>query len=524
MLLPIKTTHLQANTLKTALISIMVGLFVFMLFSATLLGIILHKRSHSGDLLIFYTQNFFITHFTNIKQSLIPLHALIQTECMQINRELTSHSAFINNIRATLLVRQGIAYCSSATGAFHMTASKFFAEHHLHKDFYMTIIAGTPMLPNKPAITMWVKQQGTDYSGVLATLNFNLPPYLLLASRHLAVSGIALVHDHYALTTWDEKVIPIEQLPAHPLRVADIPGYPFHLYLYGDNLPLRDIHLIILSGLLFGLLTAYGCFLLLILRNRTKKQILLGIKRNEFHVEYQPIIEASSGKIYGLEALLRWVHPIEGNIPSDMFINYAESQHLMGVVTRHLFELLARDANKLCEIMPSSTRLSVNISSSHLSSKSFRNDVTRWINTMPTGHFNYIFELTERTMISGHLAIEAFNWLHQQGGKIAIDDFGTGHSALIYLEKFQFDYLKIDHGFVQSIGTETVMSPVLDSILNLAKKLHLSAVAEGVETTEQATWLINRGVTYLQGYFFARPMELSQLKYFLQKTSPLQGK
>lgn len=86
---------------------------------------------------------------------------------------------------------------------------------------------------------------------------------------------------------------------------------------------------------------------------------------------------------------------------------------------------------------------------------------------MPADHFKLVLEITERAMIDKNRSLENFDWLHEQGFEIAIDDFGTGHSALIYLERFSFDYLKIDRGFVQAIGTETVTSPVLDAVITL---------------------------------------------------------
>ncbi|MBF9268248.1 EAL domain-containing protein, partial [Enterobacter hormaechei] len=87
-----------------------------------------------------------------------------------------------------------------------------------------------------------------------------------------------------------------------------------------------------------------------------------------------------------------------------------------------------------------------------------------------------------------------------------------GHSALIYLERFTMDYLKIDRGFVNAIGTETVTSPVLDAVLTLAERLNMLTVAEGVETPEQAAWLREHGVNYLQGYWIGRPMPLEQFR------------
>lgn len=107
--------------------------------------------------------------------------------------------------------------------------------------------------------------------------------------------------------------------------------------------------------------------------------------------------------------------------------------------------------------------------------------------------------------------------LHSVGVEIAIDDFGTGHSALIYLERFTLDYLKIDRGFINAIGTETITSPVLDAVLTLAKRLNMLTVAEGVETPEQARWLSERGVNFMQGYWISRPLPLDDFVRWLKK-------
>ena len=104
-----------------------------------------------------------------------------------------------------------------------------------------------------------------------------------------------------------------------------------------------------------------------------------------------------------------------------------------------------------------------------------------------------------------------FSWLRGEGIEVAIDDFGTGHSALIYLERFTLDYLKIDRGFVSAIGRETITSPVLDAVLTLTQRLDIVTVAEGVETEEQAAWLRDHGVDFLQGYLISRPLTLKDL-------------
>jgi EAL domain-containing protein (putative c-di-GMP-specific phosphodiesterase class I) len=122
-----------------------------------------------------------------------------------------------------------------------------------------------------------------------------------------------------------------------------------------------------------------------------------------------------------------------------------------------------------------------------------------------------VLEITERDMLQHSEATRLFEWLHLEGFEVAIDDFGTGHSALIYLEHFSMDYLKIDRGFVNTIGMETVTSPVLDAVITLARRLNMVTVAEGVETRDQARWLREHGVNFLQGYWISRPMPLDKL-------------
>ncbi|MFS2224487.1 cyclic di-GMP phosphodiesterase [Pantoea sp. B65] len=508
--------HPLTNARRVAWLSAVVGLIFFLLFTAITISITWKKRAEDNDRLVDYTRDYIVNALNSLGKTLTPLLVLTTRPCIHINNELTSRAAFTTGIRAILLVRDGIAYCSSATGAFNLPVSHFLPQTDLTKERDLSIVAGTPMMPKQPAMVMWMKQPDSRQSGVLTTLNMDMTPYLLMASRQQDISGMALAVGDNAVTSWNHDVIRISQLPATPLRILNIAGYPITFYLFGPELPQRDVNIILLTGLLLAVLVTSSCFLLLTLRLRPGKEIMLGIKRNEFHVEYQPLIEASTGNVYGLEALLRWTHPTEGRIPPDAFISYAEGQNLIIPLTCHLFELVARDAHKMRQVVPAGIQMGINLSPNHLSSDSFRQDVNTWIKAMPEGHFNYVFEITERTMVSERHAIEVFDWFHHQGFKIAIDDFGTGHSALIYLEKFKFDYLKIDRGFVQSIGMETVTSPVLDAVLNLAKKLNLSTVAEGVETEEQATWLLNRGVTHMQGFLFARPMTVAQLITYFQ--------
>ena len=208
---------------------------------------------------------------------------------------------------------------------------------------------------------------------------------------------------------------------------------------------------------------------------------------------------------------MRWSHPTAGNIPPDAFISYAEAQDLIVPLTHHLFELIARDAPVLKDLLPPGAKLGINIAPGHLHAESFQQDIRNLAASLPQNYFQLVLEITERDMLHLEKAMSLFTWLRGEGIEVAIDDFGTGHSALIYLERFTLDYLKIDRGFVNAIGRETITSPVLDAVLTLTHRLNLVTVAEGVETEEQASWLRDHGVDYLQGYLISRPLTLQQL-------------
>lgn len=497
--------------------SAIIGSLFFLLLTSVLLIETQHRReSQHKQLLIDSSNDFQRSVQTLISDTLFPLLPLVQSECYLGNHELTARAAFAGDIRAIVLVKDGNAFCSSATGSFFQPLSALSARTDSTRDRDIRLLPGTPMQPTKPVLAIWIKQPGTLQSGIFTTLNLSLATYQLKASSYPEITGIALLAHKSAMTSWQPTLVRNRQLPP-PLMQTPLEGLPFQFALYGSTLSAGDYQTIMLSSLLISLIASCAFWFLLTRFQRPGKEITLGIRRGEFHVEYQPLISAQDGKSYGMEALLRWTHPTGEMVPPDVFISYAEAQRQIVPLTRHLFELVARDAHQLRDSLPKGTCISVNISPLHLSACSFRDDVLYWQDNMPHDHFQYVFEITERAVVENANAAELFHWLQQRGIKIAVDDFGTGHSALIYLEKYHFDYLKIDRGFVQSIGTETITSPVLDTVLQLAKRLNLMSVAEGVETDEQASWLIDRGVTYLQGYFYSRPLRPEQIKAYFER-------
>ncbi|ELY2662640.1 cyclic di-GMP phosphodiesterase [Cronobacter sakazakii] len=504
-----------ASTLSTPrkiiLVGIATGLALALIITIAARGWLHQQRENQYDMLARDIHHYLNTYFAQLKSSADALQPLTLAECGIVSSELTSRAAFNLNVRAFLLVRDGAAYCSSATGKLHLPLRNLAPDIDTHKTVDISIIPGTPMMPDKPSIVMWFGNPLMEGRGIVTTLKVNLTPYLVYTARQNDLNGLALVAKDRALTTFSGKVMTPDELPASPLRSESVQGYPLKLYLYGDTMPAEDRHLALLLGLLIGLLGGALTVILLALRARSGREIVSAIKRNQFFVVYQPVVDAATRQIRGVEALMRWEHPSAGMIPPDAFINFAEAQGLIVPLTRHLFRLIAQDVPRLQQTLPPGAKLGINIAPGHLHSEQFKMDIQKLRASLPPDYFQLVFEITERDMIREEEALDLFQWLHEQGYEIAVDDFGTGHSALIYLERFTLDYLKIDRGFVNAIGTETITSPVLDAVISLAKRLNMATVAEGVETQEQAKWLTVRGVNFLQGYYFSRPMRAADL-------------
>ena len=327
----------------------------------------------------------------------------------------------------------------------------------------------------------------------------------------LDFSGLALAIKDTAISTFSNQLIDPQTLLSPPIRQTQIDGLPLKVYLYANSWLAENTQFALLLGVVCGLLAGLLSYYILTIKSDPRKELLLAIKNDQFYVVYQPVVRSETLRISGVEVLMRWRHPVAGEIPPDVFINLAETQQIIIPLTRHLLKLIAQDAPVLQTLLPAGSKLGINISPLHLHAGSFQQDLQHFAAAMPAGHFSVVLEITERAMIDKNRSLGNFDWLHEQGFEIAIDDFGTGHSALIYLERYNFDYLKIDRGFVQAIGTETVTSPVLDAVITLSRRLKLTTVAEGVETQEQAEWLRDHGVNYLQGYWLSRPLTLDAL-------------
>jgi len=232
------------------------------------------------------------------------------------------------------------------------------------------------------------------------------------------------------------------------------------------------------------------------------------LEDGNFFVVYQPIVELSDGRTVAVEALVRWVHPVRGLVSPANFIPVAEDNGLIVELGEWVMRTACRQfATWRRELGADAPRyVSVNVSARQLSEPGFPEVVTRILAECGLAPPELLVEVTETAIFGGGVAIEAVEELHRIGVLIALDDFGTGHSSLGLLRTVPVDVLKVDKSFVDEIGEPGRRAVIVDALIHVSNGLGLRAVAEGVETAEQAAYLRDLGYHFGQGYYFGKPV------------------
>jgi len=237
-------------------------------------------------------------------------------------------------------------------------------------------------------------------------------------------------------------------------------------------------------------------------------ELYQALKNNEFVVHYQPQVDASTGSITGMEALVRWQHPQRGLVSPAAFLPLAEENGLIVSISDYVMERSCQQITEWRSAGISVPHIAVNISTKHFYDIDLVARLKELLTIYKLKGSDITLEITETTaMNSPEKIIPILNEIKAMGVGLAIDDFGTGHSSLAYLKRFPIDTLKIDRAFVMDLETDSDDEKIVIGILSLGKVFSMSVVAEGVETLEQATILLNHGCETIQGYLFSKPVD-----------------
>ena len=251
------------------------------------------------------------------------------------------------------------------------------------------------------------------------------------------------------------------------------------------------------------------------LRLSLETALRMSLEKGAFALHYQPQMEISSGRILGVEALIRWPHDGKLVSPAD-FIPLAEETGLIIPLGQWIFETACREIWALSKEIKHDLLLAVNISAREIGVPGFADDVANILKRTGMPPKQVEIEITESIAMSDITKTTALlQGLSSLGIDVAIDDFGTGHSSLAYLKQLPVDRLKIDRTFVRDTPEDKGDSAIVRTIITMSKTLELEVVAEGVETQEQLDFLRQEGCHVAQGYLISRPLAIDQLKQFL---------
>ena len=247
------------------------------------------------------------------------------------------------------------------------------------------------------------------------------------------------------------------------------------------------------------------------------------IQNHEFVLHYQPVVDLETEEITGVEALVRWEHPIRGLIPPLDFIPLAEETGQIVAIGRWVLHEAVRQANEWRHLRPPGSPLTVsfNLSPRELQRVGLVDDLRDALHGTGLDPACIVVELTESILLQDTEAtLERLNEIKQLGVRLAIDDFGTGYSSLGYLRRFPIDILKVDRSFIDGIGRNGEASALAAAVVDIGRTLRLDTVAEGIEEDRQLVGLRQMRCKLGQGYLFSKPVTACELEQLLRDAKP----
>ena len=243
-------------------------------------------------------------------------------------------------------------------------------------------------------------------------------------------------------------------------------------------------------------------------RRRLETDLKVALKKGQLELYYQPIRDVKTHEVKWCEALMRWHHPEHGLVPPSDFIPLAEETGLIVPMGEWALHQACKDA----ATWPTEVGVTVNLSASQFCGSDLYKTVEAVLNRSGLAPNRLELEITESVLLRDDAStLTTLYGLRNKGVRIALDDFGTAFASLSYLRSFPFDTIKIDRSFVRDLPQRSDCAAIIEAVVNLARKLNMRSVAEGIETCEQLAAVLESGCDEVQGYFFNRPVPASEI-------------
>ncbi|PKE28862.1 cyclic diguanylate phosphodiesterase [Rahnella sp. AA] len=438
----------------------------------------------------------------NAARATAAVENLIGTPCTQDTiQALRWQVASVPNVRTVNLYRQNTIYCASLFGerTDDISTDKYVGGK-------LMLMSGNAVTPNHPLIAY---RHDVNGSGVLVGVDgyflhnilelLSTHAYLILQVGNQWMDNKGKIHTSDSWPEGERMVLTSEHYPYEMRLVIRKSDHWRYIFDYAT-----------VSLILFPLVSIFIAFMTYAQLGRVgnpTSALKEALEKKQFIPYLQPVVDGTNHQITGAEVLMRWQHPQSGLIPPYQFIPLAEESGLIVPMTRLIMAQVRDQFGPLAAQLPKNFHFGFNICASHFKDLTLAEDCKAFINAFKENPINLVLELTERELIEpGEITHSLFNALRRMGVLIAMDDFGTGHSSLAYLQKFHIDILKIDQSFIGRIGTDALAGHIVDNVIDLAKRLQMIIVAEGIETQTQVDYLAPYRLEFLQGYFFGKPV------------------
>lgn len=398
------------------------------------------------------------------------------------------------------LMRGNQVYCSSL---LYNKGKKITASHLVNNEVRIT---KSPVLSGVPIITTVVR---FEEGNILATADLRFVSSIVKSTETtgnfvLQVNDKMLTPDGVINSTLKDPhfshYVQIEDKDAPYIIAYQRPtlqailGSIMHSWLYG---------LLIISVSLIPTVLVYQH---MSRRMSFYQHLSNAIHQDEISPHYQPIVCARTNQVLGAEVLARWVHEEVGFVPPDVFIPVAESSGLIVELTERLLNKVLADVKNAPETFCPNFKLNINISHTHLIDGSFYEFTNKYASRFKKLGFQLAFEITEGKDVSVNQDITSkIENIRNNGVLISLDDFGTGFSNFAWISNLNPDSIKIDRLFVNQIAQDSA-TPLIDCVIEMAKKMGIKTVAEGVEHDYQVSWLKANNIDFFQGYYFSKPL------------------